>query len=93
MATIDVDENHDSQSIAITVPDEDMAREVGYALCGRAQRIHEDPGPQGEDAARMLRAIGQGVLAAYGDVEHHTDDLEADTDTGALFRGEYDPED
>lgn len=55
--------------INIKVSDESIAREVGTAIVGRAQKIHENPHDDHEDTAEELRDIGQDLLREYGSLE------------------------
>lgn len=49
-------------AVALLASDPDVAYEVGIALLGRAQKIHENPDDEFEDTALELRALGQQIM-------------------------------
>lgn len=55
------------ETIEIEVSTEDVAKEVAYALIGRAQTIHDSPiaDPDEEKTAIELRDRGQQLLDEY----------------------------
>lgn len=53
------------EEVVIEVSNEDVAKEVGYALLGRAGNIHEDPVEEGEEIALELRDKGQEIIEEY----------------------------
>ena len=45
--------------------DEDTALEIGYAIFGRANALHEDANPDNEEMAKRLRELGNDVIEEY----------------------------
>lgn len=55
-----------SETVEIEVEDEATAREIGYAIMGRAVELNRQPdSAQSDDMARRLREIGRHIIKKY----------------------------
>lgn len=52
-------------AVPLAVSSTGVACEVGYALLGRAQRLHEDPNPDNEQTAKELRDLAWEIINTH----------------------------
>lgn len=55
----------DETTIEIDVSNENIAREIGYGILGRAQDVHDNPHDDFEHVAEELKEIAWEVLDEY----------------------------